>query len=72
MLSVVFAALLAVPILRLEGIYVILVTIAVAQLLLQVVVSQSDYTGGTSGMVLLPRLTLGDYKLSSDGRMGYC
>ncbi len=70
-LSVVFAALLAAPILRLEGIYVILVTIAAAQLLLQVVVSQSDYTGGTSGMVLLPRLTLGDYRLSSDGRIGY-
>ncbi len=70
-LSVVFAGLLAAPILRLEGIYVILVTIAATQLLLQVVVSQSDYTGGTSGMVLLPRLTLGDYRLSSDGRIGY-
>lgn len=70
-LSIVFAALLAIPILRLEGIYVILVTIAAAQLLLQIVVSQSDYTGGTSGMVLLPRLTLGDYRLSSDGRIGY-
>jgi ABC-type branched-subunit amino acid transport system permease subunit/pimeloyl-ACP methyl ester carboxylesterase len=70
-LAIVFAALLAVPVLRLEGIYVILVTIAAAQLLLQIVVSQSDYTGGTSGMVLLPRLTLGDYRLSSDGRIGY-
>lgn len=70
-LAIVFAALLAIPILRLEGIYVILVTIAAAQLLLQIVVSQSDYTGGTSGMVLLPRLTLGDYRLSSDGRIGY-
>ncbi len=70
-LSVAFAALLAVPILRLEGIYVILVTVAAAQLLLQIIVSQSDYTGGTSGMVLLPRLTLGDYRLSSDGRIGY-
>lgn len=70
-LSVAFAALLAIPILRLEGIYVILVTVAAAQLLLQIVVSQSDYTGGTSGMVLLPRLTIGDYRLSSDGRIGY-
>lgn len=70
-LSIAFAALLAIPILRLEGIYVILVTIAATQLLLQIVVSQSDYTGGTSGMVLVPRLMLGDYKLSSDGRIGY-
>ncbi|MEM7299727.1 MAG: alpha/beta fold hydrolase [Pseudomonadota bacterium] len=70
-LAIVFAALLAAPVLRLEGIYVILVTIAAAQLLLQIVVSQSDYTGGTSGMVLLPRLTIFDYRLSSDGRIGY-
>lgn len=71
LLAMAFAALLAIPILRLEGIYVILVTIAAAQLLLKIVVSQSDYTGGTSGMVLLPRLTVGDYRLTSDGRIGY-
>lgn len=71
LLAIIFAALLAIPILRLEGIYIILVTIAAAQLLLQIVVSQSDYTGGTSGMVLLPRLTVGDYRLSNDGRIGY-
>lgn len=70
-LAVVFAALLAIPILRLEGIYVILVTIAATQLILQIVVSQSDYTGGTGGMVLLPRLTIGGYRLTSDGRIGY-
>lgn len=66
-----FAVLLAIPILRLEGIYVILVTIAATQLLQQIVVSQSTYTGGTSGMVLLPRLTISGYKLSSDNRLGY-
>ncbi len=69
--SMVFAALLAIPILRLEGIYVILVTIAASQLVLKIVVSQSDITGGTSGMVLLPRLTIGDYRLTSGGRIGY-
>lgn len=69
--AVIFAALLAIPILRLEGIYVILVTIAATQLLQQIVVSQSTYTGGTSGMVLLPRLTIGDYRLTSDNRLGY-
>ena len=69
--AVLFAGLLAVPILRLEGIYVILVTIAATQFLQQIVVSQSSYTGGTSGMVLLPRLTIGDYRLTSDNRLGY-
>lgn len=66
-----FAALLAIPILRLEGVYVILVTVAATQLLARIIVSQSDFTGGTSGMVLLPRLTIGDFKLSSNGRIGY-
>ncbi|NVO58514.1 alpha/beta fold hydrolase [Rhodobacteraceae bacterium B1Z28] len=69
--AVTFAVLLAIPILRLEGIYVILVTIAATQLLQQIVVSQSSYTGGTSGMVLLPRLEIAGYKLSSDNRLGY-
>lgn len=69
--AVAFAVVLAIPILRLEGIYVILVTIAATQLLQQIVVSQSTYTGGTSGMVLLPRLSVGGYKLSSDNRLGY-
>ena len=70
-LAIVFAAMLAIPVLRLEGIYVILMTFAAAQLMLQIVVSQSEYTGGTSGMVLLPRLTIGEYRLSNDGRIGY-
>ncbi|MCG8494123.1 MAG: alpha/beta fold hydrolase [Sneathiellales bacterium] len=71
LVAVAFAALLSIPILKLEGVYVILVTIAASQLVLKLIVSQSDYTGGTSGMVLLPRLTVGDYKLNSDGRIGY-
>ncbi len=69
--AVAFAALLAVPVLRLEGVYVILVTIAASQLLLKLIVSQSEVTGGTSGMVLLPRLVIGDYRLTDDGRIGY-
>ena len=69
--ALLFAALLSIPMLRLEGIYVILVTVAATQLLARIIVSQSDFTGGTSGMVLLPRLTIGDFKLSSNGRIGY-
>ncbi|MEM6986287.1 MAG: branched-chain amino acid ABC transporter permease, partial [Pseudomonadota bacterium] len=69
--AVAFAACLAVPILRLDGVYVILVTIAAAQLLLQVVVSQSSVTGGTGGMVLLPHLKLAGERLSSNNRLGF-
>lgn len=69
--AVLVAALIALPILRLDGIYVILVTIAVAQLLYQATVSQSQWTGGTSGLVSLPPLKIGEYRLLSNGKIGY-
>lgn len=59
------------PVLRLDGMYVILVTIAVSQILYQLVISQSQITGGTSGMVTLPMLKIGSYRLVSDGKIGY-
>lgn len=65
------AVIIALPVLRLDGIYVILVTIAFSQLIYQVIISQSGVTGGTSGMVTLPPLRIGDYRLTSDGRIGY-
>lgn len=65
------AALVALPVLRLDGIYVILVTIAFSQLVYQIIISQSSVTGGTSGIVTLPPLSIGDYRLTSDGRIGY-
>lgn len=69
--AVLLAALIALPVLRLDGIYVILVTIAVSQLLYQITVSQSDWTGGTSGIVSLPGLKLGDYPFIRDAKLGY-
>ncbi|MEM6744695.1 MAG: alpha/beta fold hydrolase [Pseudomonadota bacterium] len=65
------AAIMTAPVLRLDGIYMILVTLAFAQLLLQLVVSQSDITGGTSGMVTLPSLKWGGYSFVRDGKIGY-
>lgn len=71
LVAAIIALLIAMPVLRLDGIYVILVTIAFSQLLYLVVISWSDVTGGTSGMVTLPTLKIGDYRLSRDGRIGY-
>ena len=65
------AALITLPILRLSGIYIVLVTIAASQVLYQIVISQSNITGGTSGMVSLPRLELFGYRMSRDGKIGY-
>lgn len=69
--AVLLAILIALPVLRLDGIYVILVTIAVSQLLYQITVSQSDWTGGTSGIVSLPGLKLGNYPFIRDAKLGY-
>ena len=71
LIAMLFAALIALPVLRLDGIYVILVTIAFSQLIYQIIISQSDITGGTSGMVTLPSLSLFDYKFIKDGKIGY-
>ena len=69
--AILFAVLISLPVLRLDGIYVILVTIAFSQLVYQIIISQSSITGGTSGMVTLPALSIGDYRFTNDGRIGY-
>ncbi|MCR9214293.1 MAG: alpha/beta fold hydrolase [Proteobacteria bacterium] len=69
--AMILAVAITLPILRLDGIYVILVTLAFSQLLYQVVISQSDLTGGTVGMVTLPSLKLFGYKFIKDGKIGY-
>jgi ABC-type branched-subunit amino acid transport system permease subunit/pimeloyl-ACP methyl ester carboxylesterase len=69
--AMLLAVAIALPVLRLSGIYVILVTLAFSQLLYQIVISQSNVTGGTSGMVTLPPLQVFHYRFSSGGRIGY-
>lgn len=65
------ASIMVLPVLRLDGMYVILVTIAFSQILYQIVISQSHITGGTSGMVTLPMLEVGGYRFVKDGKIGY-
>lgn len=65
------AAVVSLPIVRLRGIYVVLVTFAFAQLLQMIILSQSWLTGGSDGMVLLPPLRIGDYNLGRDGKFAY-
>ena len=70
-IAVLAALLVSLPVLRLKGIYVILVTFAFSQLCLQIVLSQSHITGGSGGMVLLPPLEIGDYNFARDGKLAY-
>jgi branched-chain amino acid transport system permease protein len=65
------AAIVSVPVLRLKGIYVVLVTFAFSQLCLQLIVSQAEITGGSKGFPLVPPLELGDYNFARDGKYGY-
>lgn len=65
------AVIMAAPVARLKGIYVVLVTFAVNQLMMQLVLSQADLTGGAKGLVRLPFLTLGDYSFIKDYKLGY-
>lgn len=65
------AAIVALPIVRLQGVYVVLVTFAFSQLVLQLVINQSQYTGGTQGMVSVPTLWLPGYNFLRDYKFGY-
>jgi branched-chain amino acid transport system permease protein len=70
-IATVAAVLVTIPILRLKGIYIILVTFGFAQLVMQVIISQSDLTGGTQGLVRVPGLYLFDHNMIRDGKIGY-
>jgi branched-chain amino acid transport system permease protein len=65
------ALIVCLPVLRLKGIYVILVTFAFSQLVLQVILSQADFTGGAQGMVLLPALEAFGHEFSRGGKLAY-
>jgi branched-chain amino acid transport system permease protein len=65
------ALVIAAPIARLKGIYVVLVTFAVSQLAMQIVLSQSAITGGAEGIVRIPGLEIGEYRFIRDFKFGY-
>ena len=65
------AVVITLPVLRLKGIYVVLATFAFSQLILQLVLSQNQITGGAQGMVLLPTLSVLGVRLSSYGKLGF-
>lgn len=64
-------ALVCLPVLRVKGIYVALVTFAFGEVCRHFVLSQSDYTGGAYGLVLIPSVKIGDYSFLKDGKLAY-
>lgn len=69
--AVIAALVVCLPVLRLKGIYVILVTFGFSQLCLQFVLNQRDLTGGNFGLVSIPPLRVLGYSFRSDGNLGY-
>lgn len=65
------AAIVALPVVRLQGVYVVLVTFAFSQLAMQLIISQSDVTGGTQGLVRVPTIWLPNYNFLHDYKLGY-
>lgn len=64
------AAIVALPVVRLQAVYVILVTFAFCQLIMQLVISQSDLTGETQGMVRVPTIWLPGYNFLREYKFG--
>jgi len=69
--SVAASILVCLPVLRLKGIYVVLVTFAFGQLCYQVVLNQRDITGGTFGIVSIPPLEIAGYSFAANLNIGY-
>lgn len=70
-IAVIAAVAVTIPILRLKGIYIILVTFGFAQLVMQIILSQSDYTGGTQGLVRIAGLYIFDHNMVRDAKFAY-
>lgn len=69
--AVIMSIIASLLVLRVKGVYVCLVTFALGQVFLHIVMSQSEYTGGTNGIVMIPSIQIGTYSLSQNGRIGY-
>lgn len=69
--SVAASILVCLPVLRLKGIYVILVTFAFGQLCLQIVLNQRELTGGNFGLVSIPPLEIGGFSFRDHQNSGY-
>jgi len=65
------ASVLSLAVIRLRGIYVILVTFGFSQLVVQVLVSQADITGGNLGMTFLPNINFAGIMFLNNEKTGY-
>ena len=62
--GIAYNGLVAIPVLRLRGVYVALLTFAAAQLAASVTAGWSSVTGGSTGLVLIPDLVVGQFNFA--------
>ena len=68
--AVIASAIVSIPAIRLRGIYVALLTFAFGQLVLLIILSQHEITGGLQGLVGVPNLSIGGFNFR-DSRVAY-
>jgi branched-chain amino acid transport system permease protein len=61
-------ALIALPALRIAGVYLVIVSLALQIIVVEVLQNGGSFTGGTDGITGVPPLQIGDIALSSPGR----
>lgn len=69
--SVIISSFFALPMLRVKGIYVCLVTFGFSQLCFHFVLSQRSLTGGCNGLTLIPRICIGGYSFVQNDKIAY-
>lgn len=61
-------ALIALPALRIAGVYLVIVSLALQIIVIEALSNGGSFTGGTDGITGVPPLAIGDFALTSPGR----
>lgn len=69
--SAIIASIISLPMLRVKGIYVCLVTYGFSNILYRFVLYQKTLTGGSSGLTLIPDINFGNYYFAQNDRIAF-
>jgi len=69
--SVIIASLVSLPMLRVKGIYVCLITYAFSKILYHFVLYQKSLTGGSKGLTKIPDISFGNYCFAQNDKIAY-
>lgn len=65
------SVLISLPALRIKGFYVILLTFAFNEICKYIIMGLREYTGGSMGLISIPKLKIGSYSFSQNNDLGY-